>query len=140
MSSGFIPATGPDYRSNSVCPASAPSERVGKREHSRRNRRSRQHEDERERHRHCDLRGYRHKTLVAEPNLFGESSETSGRERSTRRGPTGETGFPREASEAKRQEGGPRGKLVSPVKRAERCVWAPHNKSANPLQLSDRGP
>jgi hypothetical protein len=41
--------------------------------------------------------------FVAEPNLFGESSDAPGREHNT-------------------PEGGPRGKLVSPVKQAKRCV------------------
>ena len=40
--------------------------------------------------------------FVAEPNLFGESSDSARREHE--------------------QEGGPRGKLVSPVKQAKRCV------------------
>jgi hypothetical protein len=43
-------------------------------------------------------------TFVAEPNLFGESSGAPCREHNTPEGgSTGETGFPREASEAMRQ-------------------------------------
>ena len=50
--------------------------------------------------------------FVAEPNLFGESSD---------------------APAASTKEGGPRGKLVSPVKQAKRCV-----KLVSPMKRAER--
>ena len=49
------------------------------------------------------MRCQRYRHSVAEPSLLGESSDTA-------------------RLRAQHPEGGPRGKLVSPVKQAKRCV------------------
>ena len=68
--------------------------------------------------------------------LVPRSSDASGREHNTRRGPTGETGFPREASGAMRQEGGPTGETGFPREASSSASGrramrhAPHQKLA----------